>query len=232
MLGSVYLDENTSDRTIWTSEPLGVFSCKSFRRRLITAAPSNTTWKLIWAINMSFQIKTFMWILMRGRLLVRDKIFKLNLISTQLNICPFCSHFEEDIFIHCQKTSLIWHKMVSFWDVSLVCPRSIFEFFEYWYYTNLLSRSILAWCVVFYAMAWSIWNVKNCIVFHQKIFDEYASIELFRYHYTWWVRKVLEDAAPIFVDISRCPIVFRLLHNGSLPNIIFPGVPLLSTQSR
>lgn len=103
-----------------------------------------------------------------------------------------------------KKTSQMWYMVASLSDASLVCPRSTFQFFEYWYLTNLSSRSILAWRLAFYVMAWSVWNIRNHIVFHQEVFDEYAYLKLFRYHYAWWMRKTFGDIAPTFIDISRC----------------------------
>lgn len=39
VLYSVYLDDNVSDRTIWTLEPSGVLSYKLFRKRMTTSVP-------------------------------------------------------------------------------------------------------------------------------------------------------------------------------------------------
>lgn len=46
---------------------------------------------------------------------------------------------------------------------------------------------------------------RNHIIFHQETFDEYVCLELFRYHFVWWVRKAIGDVVPTFSDISRCP---------------------------
>lgn len=48
VLRSVYLDENSSNRIIWTPKPLGVFSCKSFKSRLIGDIPAVLIQKLLW----------------------------------------------------------------------------------------------------------------------------------------------------------------------------------------
>lgn len=114
---SVYLDENTSDMIIWTLEPSGVFSCKLFRRKMITDFPMVPVWKVMWVIDVPIKIKTFMGMLLQGRLSVRDKLIRLNLLTAHMNYCPFCGESEEYIChlsIHFQRIGLIWYKVASF----------------------------------------------------------------------------------------------------------------------
>lgn len=45
------------------------------------------------------------------------------------------------------------------------------------------------------------------MVFRQEIFYEYASLELFYYHYSLWVKRELGEAAPSIDDINRFPSI-------------------------
>lgn len=135
-------------------------------------------------------IKIFVWLLFRGRLPVKDKLVRLNLLSAQLNICPFCGEFEKDIchlFIHCKRISPIQYMMASFWDVSIMCLWSTPVFFENWYHIHLPSRSMLAWRLAFYTLPWLIWNVGTVS----------SSIKNFS--------TALGDNTLTITDIRRCP---------------------------
>lgn len=149
-----------------------------------------------------------MWLLLRGRLSVRDRLIRMNLLSAQLNTCPIYGDLGEDIshlFIHCRMIGPIWYKDAFIWEFYLVCPHFIPKFFEYWFHAELPSRNILAQCLAFYTLIWSIWNVRNRAIFRQVVFKEYACLEPFCYHFVWQVKKALKDVAPTLVDISRYP---------------------------
>lgn len=81
ILNGVYMDDNVTDQIVWTPKLSGVFSYKYFRRKMTSVASTIPTWKEIWSIDVPTKVKTFMWLLLRGRLPVRDKIFSLNHIS-------------------------------------------------------------------------------------------------------------------------------------------------------
>lgn len=55
-------------------------------------------WKVLWVVDVSTKIKAFIWLLLHGRLPVKDKLVTLNLLSAQLNSCPVCGDREEKIF--------------------------------------------------------------------------------------------------------------------------------------
>lgn len=91
ILNAVYLDENTSDTIVLISEPSGKFICKSFKKDLLVHVLAMSLWKAMWAIEVLIKIKAFMWLLLHGRLPVKDKPIRINLLSVASNISPICS---------------------------------------------------------------------------------------------------------------------------------------------
>lgn len=84
----------------------------------------------------------------------------------------------------------------------------------------------------FYSLIWSIWNIWNRIMFCQETFSDHACLELFRYHFTWWVKRVLGDSAPTIADINRCQVVLLPLPHGHLLTITSLGTLLQFGLSR
>lgn len=82
------------------------------------------------------------------------------------------------ILIQCKKIGPIRYKVASLWNVSLMCPNFVPEFFEYWFYIDLPSRSMLSWSLAFNTLMSYIWNDRNPIKFRQEAFNDYRNVPL------------------------------------------------------
>lgn len=142
--------------------------------------------------------------------------------------CLESEHFVLEIFL-CR---LFWYKVASFRYVSLVCPYFIVEFFEYSFHTDLPSINILAWCLAFYTLTWSIWNIRDVSFFSEKSFPSMHALNSFIIILFGGWKTRWGDATPSIADINRSPGILLLLLHGILLTIAYPGAHLRSELSR
>lgn len=93
-------------------------------------------------------MKMFIWLLLKGRLLVREKLVRLNLLNNHENLYPLCGQAREDLahlFILYREVSLLWYTIAFFWEVPIVLHNSILGLFDYWFYSSLPIININAW---------------------------------------------------------------------------------------
>lgn len=144
--------------------PSGTFSYNSLRRELCSEIPDIPCWQSLQGIHVSVKVKSFTWLLLKGKVPMTDKLARLNLIGEQQNTCPLRSQPREDInhlFVHYSRINPLWYKAALMWDIATIHPNSVLGYYEYWFHTKLSIRKILAWCIAFFALIQSIRNARN-----------------------------------------------------------------------
>lgn len=139
------LDEFSDDRLIWTPSAWGHFS---FKLTLNNYIPEVLIWKALWRVLTPLKVKTFLWLLLKHRLPLRERLHRFQMISTQENTCLFCGISEETLshlFLHCSQVFPLWYQVASYWEVSLVCLSNFLSFFDIWLHTVLLASKIVSW---------------------------------------------------------------------------------------
>lgn len=81
-----------------------------------------------------------------------------------------------------------------------------------WLHTVLPVSSIEPWRLALFALAWTIWKMRNRVVFRHGTFDSGVCLELFWFHYAWWSRLAWGDCIISVSDVLRC------LAGVTLPN--------------
>ncbi|KAF4348392.1 hypothetical protein F8388_000662 [Cannabis sativa] len=103
---------DTMDAWMWMGEPSGLFSIRSVCRivmGVITTAPANAKWKLIWTSKIHPRLKLVWWQLERDVFPTRGKIAKFMDLTDVC--CPVCGEEEETIFHllwKCNLAKAIW----------------------------------------------------------------------------------------------------------------------------
>lgn len=183
-LDGVVLDVSVRDRMIWTPTAAGW----SFKTSLECQSPVLPIWKVIWKVPTPLKIKTFILLLFKQRLPIREHLIRLQIVSAAKNFCPLCGAPGESfshLFILCDQASSIWYQMAGFWEMSLVLPNDLHALFDWWMHVDLLAQRIMPWRLACYALMWTIWILCNRVTFHRPIFDKTTCLELFRFHFSW-----------------------------------------------
>lgn len=133
ILEGIFLDASIQDRLIWTASIARSYSCISFRSFMQDHLPGGPIWKALCRISTLLKVNTFIWLLIKHGLPVRDRLLRFQMISSDQNIRPLCGKFVETfshLFLQCILVSVFWYQVIGWWEVSLVCPNSFFSFLE------------------------------------------------------------------------------------------------------
>ncbi|KAA3472034.1 non-LTR retrotransposon transposase [Gossypium australe] len=159
------------DRLSWRHTPDGKFTFKSAYESLNrhTDTGADMTWKAVWKLRVPERIRTFLWLVLHGRLMTNERRTRLGLAQTAQ--CERCSSHSEDM-LHllrdCPHSKNLW--------LSLVPRRLQGDFFGYgtseWIRTNIICRSRdrhdIEWNVLFAISIWWLWKWRNETIFQGK----------------------------------------------------------------
>ncbi|KAI8570885.1 hypothetical protein RHMOL_Rhmol01G0073500 [Rhododendron molle] len=84
-------------------------------------------------------------------------------------ICPCCSlivETPEHLFLLCQFAWDVWSLILDWWHVRWVCPASLLDLFTWWLDFGFKNLEKFLWETTFHATIWSVWLVRNDIVFN------------------------------------------------------------------
>jgi hypothetical protein len=155
---------NETDRFVWGLTANGLFTVKSMYEDLMNGHTPYLR-KYLWKVKVPLKIIFFMWFLSNKVLLTKD-----NLAKRQWNGCTkcvFCGEQEtiEHLFISCPLAKLVWRAVNFTFD--LPPPTNIINLFGNW--LNGVDRQSKASIRIgVSALCWSIWRVRNDIIFNKK----------------------------------------------------------------
>jgi hypothetical protein len=81
-------------------------------RLLLVPLLNNSTWKILWKLNVSAKVKIYCWRILHGVLPLKDILFRRH-IGTD-GVCPSCNTAEEDVrhmLFFCQDAEQIWKSL-------------------------------------------------------------------------------------------------------------------------
>ena len=171
------LNQNLSDKRVWTAHQSGEFSCKSFFD--ILSSSQNTTplpqFNFIWKRGVPSKIKVFAWLALLGRVNTCDLLQKWRpYMCFSPSWCVLCKDHGEDIdhiLLHCKFVRLLWNRLFGFMGV---LPRRWAEAVNIkWSFKQSGSKFKCIWRLLLMAVAWSTWLERNKRVFD----DRYSSPE-------------------------------------------------------
>jgi ribonuclease HI len=127
----------------------------------------NTNWNRIWKLHVPERVKTFMWLMLHGRLLTNSLKSKMRLCHA---MCTFCGDVEETI-LHvlrdCPRAMAVWRCVVTMTDSASFFMSEI----DNWIQLNLTNamqwNGVGNWCDFWALCCHSIWNWRN-----KEMFDE------------------------------------------------------------
>ena len=149
----------------------------------------------LWKIKTPSKFLMFAWRLLWDRLPT-----KVNLRARQVQIldltCPFCRRGEETashIFIHCIKTQPIWWETMNWINMQGPLPWSITDHFMQFSSLQVAGIRPRRWQWWWMAVTWSIWQLRNSIVFSNATFDGNKLVEDASFLLWTWLHNLEKD---------------------------------------
>lgn len=127
---------------------------------------TNVSLKKLWRFKIPLKIKIFLWLLLRGRILTKDNLFKRGWKKGDAK-CQFCDQLEsiQHLFFDCPLARLIWSIICCAFEFKPASSSS--HLFGDWLdaFGAKLKPLVITGVA---AMIWAIWKTRNKACFDKK----------------------------------------------------------------
>ncbi|XVF83559.1 hypothetical protein PTKIN_Ptkin16aG0498800 [Pterospermum kingtungense] len=172
--------------------PSGSYSPKAFCFDHLRASNSIfSSWKLVWSGLAPPKVGAFCWQLLKGKIAVKDNLVSKNILQHSETFCSFCGHPGESVnhlFFSCYGPWCIWSYWCRLWGIQWAAHKDAWSNFIEWHSLLPSSSGEIIWKISFYAILWSIWILRNEVVFKNKQLDFIMLIDLVKFRIIHWAK--------------------------------------------
>ena len=139
---------------------------------------------------------------------MREQLARRGLLNWDATVCAFCKSKVETIghlFFSCKLSWLIWMYCCSIWDVSWVIHNNPEVALMAWQCALPRNRCSKAWKMAFFAIVWSIWLMRNDIVFNNKGFDLRQMVDNIKFRIASWFKAKWPRSNESISELIRYP---------------------------
>ncbi|KAK3219403.1 hypothetical protein Dsin_013373 [Dipteronia sinensis] len=140
------------------------------------------------------------------------------LINTSMD-CPLCNlHCEtiDHLFLRCSWATKLWSLCMRWWGVNYF-PRNFQEWFQGWIGLCPNEKFRRVWVTHFNAIAWSIWEARNQVLFKGISAELPYFMDLVKFRVAWWFKHnekgssepitvILENLKTCCIDVKACAL--------------------------
>ena len=192
------IQQQGSDVWEWTGDPVGQYStCNAYNMigEESAAGSQEECFEKLWRIKIPTRIVVFAWRLIRDRLLTRQNVQRRQVQLPEM-VCPFCRIEEEGashLFFHCCKIQPIWWETMSWLHIKGAFPLSPKHHFLQHIGVQADGVRIKRWQYWWLALTWSIWRLRNNIVFSNANFNSNKLFDDATFLLLTWLRSFEKD---------------------------------------
>ncbi|XP_058754722.1 uncharacterized protein LOC131627879 [Vicia villosa] len=219
-LASSFEESNIADSVLWLLDIEGKFTVRScygsLIRRQIPYGPEgefDKALKLVWKMKVPMKSKAFGWRSFINKLPTRGALFRKGVIPSPNVVCAFCRGIEETtvhLLLSCHCVDLVWRDIAEWIGFDNFKAGDIKESFLRWYNFSRKARVRKGKeGVVWLAVVWHIWLVRNGIVFRGdswNISDIVWGVKALVWRWSF-VGKIMQFNCN-FYEFSRDPIFY------------------------
>ncbi|KAE8701523.1 leghemoglobin C2-like [Hibiscus syriacus] len=186
-LKDIKLIESLEDCLLWDGLGDGLFSVKECRKSLESVYEDTFQWRnCVWLGLVPPRVETFLWQLSHQKVAVRMELMKRGVTLGEDTLCPFCNLCEESVqhlFLFCQVSWELWNKLICYWGISLAFPLDPPSLLSSW--SDLRPSSVI-WKFIPGVVLWSIWRIRNEIIFDNGKLDKLSLFFTVRLRLARW----------------------------------------------
>lgn len=81
------------------------------------------------------RVELLVWFVIQEKLNTRSRLRRLNMLSEEEDICPFCKEEKETIkhmFLHCHLSWKVWMNVLDWWGLQMPIVQTPSGWFECW----------------------------------------------------------------------------------------------------
>ena len=199
-----------TDSIIWKGAKNGIYSANQYCKNVLcyNGYQGKDFWKSIWAGLVPPKVEIFCWQMIRGRIAVREQLARRGLLNWDAAVCALCKSKVETVghlFFSCKLSWLIWMYCCSIWDVSWVIHNNPEVVLMAWQCALPRNRCSKAWKMAFFAIVWSIWLMRNDMVFNNKGFDLRQMVDNIKFRIASWFKAKWPRSNESISELIRYP---------------------------
>ncbi|XP_019181390.1 PREDICTED: uncharacterized protein LOC109176414 [Ipomoea nil] len=163
------IDGNTTDRLVLSDRTSGTFTVSSAYNSLVGTPNDEENWAWIWKLKVVEKVKTFVWLLLKDKLLTNLERMKRHMTTD--SSCASCGFGEEStshLLRDCPLAEECWDLAKDGGGTGLVRYSPI----STWIKENSQSNKVLqdgtVWSSTFVYILWLLWKARNNLIFNQK----------------------------------------------------------------
>ncbi|KAL5193561.1 putative ribonuclease H protein [Glycine soja] len=207
-IAEIKIQQQVSDTWEWSADPEGQYSTRSAYDLIgeeATDSSQEECFEKLWRIKVPVRFLVFAWRLLRDRLPTRKNLQRRQ-IQLRDSLCPLYRTQQEDashLFFHCSKVQPIWWETMSWLQVKGAFPLSPHQHFLHHLGVQPTGVRNNRWHCWWLALTWSIWKLRNSIVFSNANFDANKLFEEAIFLLWSWLRGFEKDFTVHFNHWSR-----------------------------
>lgn len=166
--------------------------------------------RFLWQSSTPLKVLVFSWQLMLGRLPTRSNLLPRKVIDSNSALCcVLCDcglECENHLFVHCTFIGGLW-SMIFSW-LGVILPPSLETISLFVAFAVAISRNILLkhWIMIWNAVVWCIWEMKNGIVFGDTKVDMVCILDRIKVCYWKWYTAKTQGTFCSFSDWCVDPL--------------------------
>ncbi|KAK3224464.1 hypothetical protein Dsin_011489 [Dipteronia sinensis] len=105
--------------------------------------------------------------------------------------CHLCFKSNETaghLFLHCAWSWRLWKVCMGWWDVQSCHNKCLIGWLEGWLELCHYAKHRRAWCTMFLAVLWMIWEIRNQAIFNKGTPSLINAIDLVKFRVGWWFK--------------------------------------------
>jgi len=206
--------QNKEDTLLWNEK--NHYTAKAFQQECSKGAVYDNLVCKVWMNLAPPRVEFFMWLALLEKLNTKELLWRKGVLQEDQIECTFCSVQVESsshLLMSCPVSWKVWCTIAEDLNQELHMPDSFRMHYEVWMgrkWRNATYRKL--WCTTFFAVAWSLWLVRNEIIFQHKELDMELLCNLIRWRVACWTKAWKEKLPYNCNELARkfdvIPILF------------------------
>ncbi|KAL4305219.1 hypothetical protein AHAS_Ahas16G0056400 [Arachis hypogaea] len=181
------------DSVAWQFDSSGSFSMNSFLQAYLNhqgqgvGVVGSSSFSKLWKESTLPRVKLLCWFVMHEKLNTREKLFSCG-VAPQPE-CVLCGKIPESVhhlFFGCEQAWKVWSFVLKEFNVMWGWPGKSLNCFESWFGRNVPNNYRERWLLFFFAVLWSLWKVRNKIIFNEELFSVESAINEVEVCVNYW----------------------------------------------
>ena len=181
---------NGSDSILWDAKKS--YTVKAFQQAVNRESVFDSVICKVWMKLAPPKVEFFLWLALLEKLNTKEMLWKKGILQANQIGCPLCTAQSETensdhLLVACPISWSIWCTIAEDLGQVITVPATFRHHFEEWMsrqWRNTIMRKL--WCSTFFAVAWSLWLMRNEIIFQQKALNVEVLCNLIRWRVTFW----------------------------------------------